>query len=652
MRHAFRSSAAFLSLASLLGITAPACAIDHAPNGTEQVDTASQETVRGPILRFVTGSGYLVNRLSGRCLDVAGAPGTADGAVLQLHDCEWPTSGSGAPARTDQVWEVTSTGFIRNKLSGKCIDVAGEPGTANEARLRLWSCELSGTSSNGSKTDQVWRMNSDGFIRNDLSGKCLDIVGLPGTQNDARAQLWDCEVGVANTDQTWKLVGGKDCPNACGEHASCTTLVGWIPPKSPDVPALPIPGPPACRCDSAFEGDGQHCMDKDECLDPKACGENTKCVNVVGSYRCDCSVPGMVSDGFACHCPRGMSVINGQCTACGQPGQVCCQGTCGTSEAVCNAASICESCGGDGQPCCFGSRCNNSASACVSSKCGPRLGLQILPDYPRDIGRDWSDEAQGLAHDDKSWFFSQKSWLYKWDIGTTDPAQRTGVSVPAPYDHFGDIDHHNGRIYAAMNQQNTNNAAVGVFDATSLAYLGRIIVADDAPWVAVDHATGDLYVGAEGHPLRIYHGVQSTGPGRVDYVSYREQWLHDENGNRLDLWRQQGGVFSPSGHLYIIAENFHWIDGPQMIELNGQVPGVHAFDLKNGRRWTFAPISYDRSRAFGAESGQELEGADWVDWSNAGHGQLHVMMIDNDLGNDAYWLHHFTAAAPYTPADL
>jgi hypothetical protein len=106
-----------------------------------------------------SGERFVVDSLSGKCIDVAGAPGNASGAVLQLWDCE--TSGlnrdNGSP--TDQRWTLGGDGFIRNTSSGKCIDVAGAPGNANGAVLQLWDCETSGfNSDNGSPTDQKWRL--------------------------------------------------------------------------------------------------------------------------------------------------------------------------------------------------------------------------------------------------------------------------------------------------------------------------------------------------------------------------------------------------------------------------------------------------------------------------------------------------------------
>jgi hypothetical protein len=96
-------------------------------------------------------------------------------------------------------------GYVVNRLSGRCIDVYGSPGTANGASLQLWDCEYSGKGPGNSPTDQKWELTSDGFIRNKLSGKCIDVQGYPGVYNGSRLQLWDCEYRLASSDQRWSV---------------------------------------------------------------------------------------------------------------------------------------------------------------------------------------------------------------------------------------------------------------------------------------------------------------------------------------------------------------------------------------------------------------------------------------------------------------
>jgi hypothetical protein len=151
---------------------------------------------------------FFVNKLTGKCLDVAGAPGTAKGARVQTYSCEF--SGRDAwGGSTDQLWFIDTQGLIHNQLSpDKCLDVTGAPGTANGAPLQLYPCELSGLDAWGNRTDQAWSFQAvAGVFQNTLSDKCIDVDGGPGWGSLRPIQLWDCEVntdgGLAVTDQRW-----------------------------------------------------------------------------------------------------------------------------------------------------------------------------------------------------------------------------------------------------------------------------------------------------------------------------------------------------------------------------------------------------------------------------------------------------------------
>ena len=42
-----------------------------------------------------------------------------------------------------------------------------------------------------------------------------------------------------------------------------------------------------CECNEGFEGDGESCLDIDECAD-SPCGQNSVCTNLAGSFECAC----------------------------------------------------------------------------------------------------------------------------------------------------------------------------------------------------------------------------------------------------------------------------------------------------------------------------------------------------------------------------
>ena len=62
-----------------------------------------------------------------------------------------------ANADTDQRWTLTADGYLQNDLSGKCLDVDGDPGSTR-SNIKLWDCETSGQGPSGRPTDQRWTL--------------------------------------------------------------------------------------------------------------------------------------------------------------------------------------------------------------------------------------------------------------------------------------------------------------------------------------------------------------------------------------------------------------------------------------------------------------------------------------------------------------
>jgi surface antigen len=159
----------------------------------------SQHTVATAGLNFIHFAGVAgpaetwINPATAKFLDLDHGR-SADGTKIQL----WSDSGGSA-----QRWiRVSSPGGyykITNKGTGKCVDVQG-PSTADGAPVHEWSCY--GTDS------QLWKYEGKGRsvsgypvyqIRNKLSGKCLDITGF-GTADGTPIQQWTCTGG---TNQEW-----------------------------------------------------------------------------------------------------------------------------------------------------------------------------------------------------------------------------------------------------------------------------------------------------------------------------------------------------------------------------------------------------------------------------------------------------------------
>ena len=77
------------------------------------------------------------------------------------------------------------------------------------------------------------------------------------------------------------------------------------------------------------------------------------------------------------------------------------------------------------------------APAVAADVCPAREAHQYLGNYPGNRENGWSDEAQGVAHDDGHWFFTQKDWLLKFPV---DFDLNTGIASFSLF-HPDDLQH-------------------------------------------------------------------------------------------------------------------------------------------------------------------------------------------------------------------
>jgi alpha-galactosidase len=121
-------------------------------------------------------AGALVSTSSGRCLDVPNS-NAANGTQPVIWDCN---------SAANQQW--TSSGQTLQSL-GKCLD--SPTNAAAGAKVQLWDC-------NGG-TNQQWTLQSNGTVRNNQSGLCLDVNNNQ-TANGTLTLLWTC---TGATNQQW-----------------------------------------------------------------------------------------------------------------------------------------------------------------------------------------------------------------------------------------------------------------------------------------------------------------------------------------------------------------------------------------------------------------------------------------------------------------
>lgn len=173
--------------------------------------------------------------------------------------------------------------------------------------------------------------------------------------------------------------------------------------------------------------------------------------------------------------------------------------------------------------------------------------------------------SQGMATDGKQWFFS---WQYGLERANDnfDTLQRNssftlagGLSPGIPgallaqgLNHIGDIDYHNGVIYASLDSTaGYTKPHVALFNASDLSYTGKTYELDGTPanpnkdlasWVAVDAKRGFGY-GKEwqdGNTINVYnlddwsfsHTLTLSAPlGRVQGAKVIGDWLYMASDN-------------------------------------------------------------------------------------------------------------------------
>ena len=125
--------------------------------------------------------------------------------------------------------------------------------------------------------------------------ECLDEIGGSGNDCDQNANCINnegsyrcaCKNGFAGDGQT--CVNSNECvdgTHTCSEFANCLDRNGHFD----------------CECIDGYAGNGTDCADLDECVNNSHdCSINTgQCLNTIGSFKCTCAV-GFEGSGVDCY---------------------------------------------------------------------------------------------------------------------------------------------------------------------------------------------------------------------------------------------------------------------------------------------------------------------------------------------------------------
>jgi hypothetical protein len=298
-----------------------------------------------------------------------------------------------------------------------------------------------------------------------------------------------------------------------------------------------------------------------------------------------------------------------------------------------------------------------------------------VSEYPSDVTPGWHEDVQGITHDDDFWYITQSdkedSNPYErslWKIPVSHDLQDPvfllplvpslglfpGISVRLlddvkelynlGYNHFGDLtyyyDKNSGEDFlaVAMERPQPGCAAIAFFRAKDLAYLGhhKLTKQNNAGWCAIDN---DGYIYTSDSLANVYYKFeldwdllskeQIVIMKPIETIPFR-----DESNNQFFLNDIQGGAFSKSGDLlYLVALDV----------------GIQVFDVTTGKRVQYSTngsgyFNYQFDPSW--EIAEEPEGLTIWDLDDYKApritGQLHVLMLDNDLisDDDVYFKHY------------
>lgn len=291
----------------------------------------------------------------------------------------------------------------------------------------------------------------------------------------------------------------------------------------------------------------------------------------------------------------------------------------------------------------------------------------------------WSNDVQGVAHDDNNWFITTTEQIFKIPVGLD---LRT-VTYPGPgvdlrllqnypqlvgFHHNGDpvVYKFNGVDYLLLPIEGpSEQGSVAVLRCSDLSYIDHAALvqqSNDAGWCAVD-TDGFLYSSRQHTTGMFKYSVdwsrlQNQGILSITYLGSNA--FYNEQGQFLDLVTMQGGEFAPGGELLFIISGFY--DDSDGLEDREGIHMFRRFTETNGntgwrreqhstRGFGYFDFYYDP----GFPTYEEPEGLTIWDLDDGRApgigGQLHALVSDNDLDAGDVDFKHYTSIIRVNPAN-
>jgi hypothetical protein len=300
--------------------------------------------------------------------------------------------------------------------------------------------------------------------------------------------------------------------------------------------------------------------------------------------------------------------------------------------------------------------------------------------YPEDREMGWSDELQGVCHDENNWFFTQNGNIWKFPLShDIDKTCKKEDRAKGIYKHsygqrLGDCDCYNQYLFIPVSGNGV--PYIAVFRASDLTYIAKAELYKfgkrfgSVHWCAINPNDGCLYTSDENvgndftsdtSPVMVYSiDMDRIRQGKDGFLNYKTFLrLYTISGIRLTRNYVQGGCFDDKNHLHINNGEYTLkVDGHNYANDNGgisvfsvpQIPKTNAQPCYRIRRIAYSNQSKGFRYQFNG-TGEEPSGITYWDLKNkkpAGKvcGCLHAIMSDNaGRGADDFYFKHYERTA-------
>lgn len=314
---------------------------------------------------------------------------------------------------------------------------------------------------------------------------------------------------------------------------------------------------------------------------------------------------------------------------------------------------------------------------------------QFINDYPRDKENHFSEEIQGVCHDDKYWFFTQDGSIWKIPVqqdlnqdfkSKSDPSK--DVTKVTPKGHLGDMDYYDGHIFIADQPSKDSQSVkvcdaiegapyISVYKASDLSFVCRWLMSyhtrafTGIGWCAINNGflyTSESTICGQAYPIYIYK-IEKNDKGIYSLVDWGTVIPKNDDGTDIYFKDMQGGCFDDQNRLHIANGLYGYLSDDDTEVRKRE--GISVFQLPaapvKGKTYHVTRIAKSQQKG-GFEYkfdtyGQEPEGLTWWDLDGRTdvpgiEGKLHVLLLNNDGNKDNFWFKHYRRLPQYDKKPL